>query len=330
MYLVSGPELENGVTVPYALVGEGSGSAIVNPLAAGIQVSDSSTPGSGVPQVGDQVQLTTGFSGLDSENFKYEGVYTDAFGDAGFIVTGANGNSYFITNNPFPGGSPESSSDALANQLFSDSGANPPAPEVPESGPCFLEGTRILGSAGELYVEAIKAGDLVLTWDQRLVPVRWVGRSTVSRRFADPLRVLPIRVKACALGENVPKRDLLVSPDHALYIDGVLIHAGALVNGTSIVRESNIPLTFTYYHVEIDDHSLILAENTLAETFVDNIDRMAFNNWSEYQALYPERKAIVEMSYPRAKAHRQVPQAIRLRLADRGLALYGESASSAA
>jgi hypothetical protein len=87
--------------------------------------------------------------------------------------------------------------------------------------------------------------------------VRWVGRSTVSRRFADPLRILPIRVKACALGENLPNRDLLVSPNDALYIDGVPTHAGALVNGTSIVRESNIPIMFTYYHVETDDHSLI-------------------------------------------------------------------------
>jgi hypothetical protein len=103
-----------------------------------------------------------------------------------------------------------------------------------------------------------------------------------------------------------------------------------LVNGTSIVRESNVPNTFTYYHIETDDHSLILAENTPAETFVDNIDHMAFDNWNEYQALYPEGKPIVEMSYPRAKSYRQVPQAIRARLADRGLALYGHRTASAA
>lgn len=89
------------------------------------------------------------------------------------------------------------------------------------------------------------------------------------------------------------------------------------MNGTSIVRETDVPETFTYYHVELDDHSLILAENTPAETFVDNVDRLAFDNWDEYEALYPEGKPIVEMPYPRAKAHRQVPRSIRERLVER-------------
>jgi hypothetical protein len=92
---------------------------------------------------------------------------------------------------------------------------------------CFLEGTQILSHNGEVRVEDVKIGDLVLTSDQRLAPVRWIGRNTVSRRFADPLRVLPIRIKAGALGDNVPSRDLLVSPDHALCINDLLIQAGA-------------------------------------------------------------------------------------------------------
>ena len=145
-----------------------------------------------------------------------------------------------------------------------------------------------------------------------------------------PLRVAPIRVKAGALGDTVPARDLLLSPDHAILLNGVLVQAGALVNGTSIVRESNVPDVFTYYHVEVDDHSLILAENVPAETFIDNVDRLGIHNWNEHVALYPEGKAIVEMPYPRAKAYRQVPQIIREKLAARGLALYGTDVSSAA
>jgi hypothetical protein len=95
------------------------------------------------------------------------------------------------------------------------------------------------------------------------------------------------------------------------------------VNGTSIVRETAVHERFTYYHVELDDHSLILAENTPAETFVDNVDRLNFDNWDEHEALYPGGKPIVEMPYPRAKAHRQVPQRLRARLAARGAKLYG-------
>ena len=182
---------------------------------------------------------------------------------------------------------------------------------------CFYPGTLIRTPNGDAKVETLKRGDLVVTNDGRTLPVSWLGRQSVSMVFADPLRVQPIRVKAGALGESVPSRDLLVSPDHAILIDGVLVQAGALVNGTSIVREANVPRVFTYYHVEVEDHSLILAENAPAETFIDNVDRMNFDNWAEYQALYPEGKVIDELPYPRAKSHRQVPIATRVKLGER-------------
>jgi hypothetical protein len=188
---------------------------------------------------------------------------------------------------------------------------------------CFMAGTMIAIPDGSVAVEALKPGDLVLTTDGRAVPVSWLGRQTVSTVFGDPLRVLPIRIKAGAIGENVPSRDLLLSPDHAILVDGALIQAGALVNGTSVVREEDVPQTFTYYHVEVDDHALILAENTPAETFVDNVERLAFDNWAEHQALYPEGKSITELPYPRAKSHRQVPVKIRVKLADRAQAISG-------
>ena len=194
---------------------------------------------------------------------------------------------------------------------------------------CFMANTRVRTPVGEVAVEDLKIGDLVLTHDGRSVPVRWIGRQNIASRFRDELR-LPICVKAGAIRDNVPCRDLFVSPDHALFVDDVLIHAGALVNGMSIVRAPNVPEVFTYYHIEVDDHSLILAENTPAETFVDNVDRANFDNWNEYQALYPEGKAVIEMPYPRAKAYRQVPRIIRARLAERGAALYGAQIASVA
>ena len=189
---------------------------------------------------------------------------------------------------------------------------------------CFMAGTLIATPEGLKSVENLEIGNLVTTTDGRHEPIRWVGRQTVSRLFTDPLRILPIRVKADALAEGVPARDLLISPDHALLVDGVLAHAAALVNGTSIVREYQTPQVFTYYHIELADHSLILAENAPAETFIDNVDRLAFDNWDEHEALYGEGAPISEMNYPRAKAARQTPQATRRRLAVRGAALYPE------
>jgi hypothetical protein len=192
-----------------------------------------------------------------------------------------------------------------------------------------MANTLVRTPAGETAVEDLKIGDLVLTYDGQSVPVRWIGRQTVARSFIDELH-LPIRIKSSALDDNVPCRDLLVSPDHALLVDGALIHAGALVNGTSIVREPNVPALFTYYHVEVGDHSLVLAENAPAETFVDNVDRANFDNWDEYLALYSEDEPVVEMSYPRAKAYRQVPRATREKLVKRGVALYGANVASVA
>jgi hypothetical protein len=185
------------------------------------------------------------------------------------------------------------------------------------SAPCFCSGVLILTESGKVAVENLAVGDLVVTTDGDVRPIIWIGHRKVATRFADPLRCWPIRVKTGALGVNVPDRDLLLSPDHALLIDNVLINAGALVNGTSIIRETDVPATFTYYHVELDNHALIFADNVAAETFVDNVDRMGFDNWAEHEALYPDGRAIEELRHPRAKAWRQVPMNIRATLADR-------------
>jgi hypothetical protein len=182
---------------------------------------------------------------------------------------------------------------------------------------CFMAGTLIGTPEGEVEVEALRIGDLVTTANGGAAPIRWIGRQTVATRFGDALRILPIRIEAGAIADNLPVRDLLCSPDHAVLIDGVLVQAGALVNFMTITRETNVPETFVYYHIELDGHDLILAEGLPAETFVDNVDRLAFDNWQEHLALFPEGKTVVELPQPRAKAHRQVPAAVRERLRTR-------------
>jgi len=180
---------------------------------------------------------------------------------------------------------------------------------------CFLAGTRIAVPGGETAVETLAIGDRVLTADGRAAPVRFVGRQTVASPFADPLRAYPIRIAAGALGEGLPTRDLLVSPDHALLLDDVLVQAGALVNDMTIVREAAMPERFTYFHVELADHSLILAEGVPAETFVDNVTRRRFDNFAEFAALYGDEAAtIAERDLPRIKSARQLPKALRARL----------------
>lgn len=283
-------------------------------------ITDNISNGSGdQPGVlGDVVPDTFSYSvGAISGTANYFGLAFNAGNQSsGFIAKADNGRFYYVTN--------------VAPTNFVHGQAYLTVEVGQECLLCFMRGTMIRTPEGESPVEALKCGDLVMTTDGRAVPVRWIGRQTVSSIFGDPLRFRPTRIKAGALGEGVPARDLLLSPDHAILLEGVLVQAGALVNGTSIVREKDVPEIFTYYHVEVDDHSLILAEGTPAETFIDNVDRANFDNWNEYRALYPDGKAVVEMAYPRAKAYRQVPRAIRERLTERGVTLYGERMASVA
>ena len=247
--------------------------------------------------------------------YTFVSLATDSQGHTGFIAE-QHGHFYFVTDEAFTG--PASGHSLILT------------PHPGDEPICFMAGTMIRVPSGHVAVETLSRGDLVLTADGDAVPISWVGRQTVSRLFADPLRVLPIRIKAGALDDNLPSRDLLLSPDHAILIDGNLIHAGALVNDVSIVREFDVPQRFTYFHIEVNDHALILAENVPAETFIDNVSRLAFDNWDEHQALYPQGNAIIEMSYPRARAFRQVPKAIKARLRQRAAAVHSKAAVSAA
>ena len=73
---------------------------------------------------------------------------------------------------------------------------------------------------------------------------------------------MPVLIVAHAFGENRPSRDLRVSPGHAICVDAfseALIPAGALVNGSTIVQEDVDSVT--YWHIELESHDVILAEN---------------------------------------------------------------------
>jgi hypothetical protein len=175
---------------------------------------------------------------------------------------------------------------------------------------CFYPGTCIRTTQGDVPVEALTTDHVAITPEGEM-PISWLGRSEVALRLADSLAVLPIRIRAGALGGGLPVRDLLVSPGHALLVGGVLAEARALVNGTSIMRETDVPAAFTYYHVELPRHALLYAAGALAESFVDNAERMTFSNWDERAPTTPTG----EMNLPRAKSARQVPRAVREQLA---------------
>ncbi|MGR3803899.1 Hint domain-containing protein [Marinibacterium profundimaris] len=181
---------------------------------------------------------------------------------------------------------------------------------------CFGAGTLIATPSGARAVEDLRPGDPVLTADGRETAVKWVGRQVLSPRFAGD-RACPVRVAKGALGQGLPHRDLVLTPDHALILDGLAINAGALVNGVTITLEprQSLPDRVTYYHVETEAHEVILANGAPAESYIDYVGRAAFDNYDEYLSLYGEPAVISEMPLPRVSSARMVPQAIRDRLA---------------
>lgn len=179
---------------------------------------------------------------------------------------------------------------------------------------CFAAGTPIATPDGERAVETLKAGDLILTADGTAVPVKWIGYQTLLKMLSPDTRFRPVRFLAGALALNVPHCDLVVTGDHGILVDGVMVNAAALVNGTSIVRvpASELAERVTYYHVETENHDIILAAGAAAETFVGATNRAAFDNYAQYVSLFGEPDgAMPVLPYPRVFGPRQVPQRIR-------------------
>jgi hypothetical protein len=156
------------------------------------------------------------------------------------------------------------------------------------SGPfCYRRGTRILAEHGEVAIESLRIGDRVMMSSGIAKPIRWIGTRSYLREAAWGNReVLPILIREGALADGLPRRDLWVSPEHAMFIDGMLIPASALMNGVSIVQEEWVD-EVTYFHLEFDSHAVIYAEGALAESFVDDESRAMFDNATEYSRLYP-------------------------------------------
>jgi hypothetical protein len=151
---------------------------------------------------------------------------------------------------------------------------------------CFVQGTGIATAAGAVAVEDLVIGDRVLTVDGTEDTIRWIGRRTVDcTRHPKPEQVWPVRVAAGAFAPQLPVRDLFLSPDHAIYAEGVLVPIKHLINGHTVAQQR--PAAVTYFHVELARHNVLLAEGLPAESYLDTGDRDAFANGGGATRLHP-------------------------------------------
>jgi hypothetical protein len=189
---------------------------------------------------------------------------------------------------------------------------------------CYAAGTRIATPRGDRAVETLREGDLVLTLGGRAREVIWIGHRHVrfDARSAPTYRH-PIRIRAHAFGPGLPRRDLVLSPEHAVFVDGVLIPARRLVNDATIV-DARVP-AITYWHVELASHDILLAEDLPAESYLDTGNRAAFANApvAALRASFGRGAAAAWTENACAPLVEDGPvlDAVRTRLAQRALAL---------
>lgn len=200
--------------------------------------------------------------------------------------------------------------------------------------PCFTAGVRLATAKGQRPVEKLAVGDLVETADNGLQPVRWIGSRTLDAvDLAAMPRLRPIRIRKGALGDRLPRRDLLVSPQHRMMVrsaiaqklfgtDEVLVAAKHLV-GLDGVEVAQDVTEVTYVHVLFDRHEVVYAEGAQSESLYTGeqaLKAVGEEARSEILALFPALAERAE-AVPGARMFLNGRQGRNLAAAHAGLSL---------
>ncbi len=162
--------------------------------------------------------------------------------------------------------------------------------------PCYAAGTRIRTPEGDVPIERLAVGGMVLTVSGEARPIQWIGHRLVDcRKHPQPHLVWPVRVQAGAFAPRLPARDLYLSPDHAVFAEDVLIPIKHLQNGGT-VKQLEVD-TVQYFHIELERHDVVLAENLPAETFLDTGNRANFANGGGVTPIHADFSPLADYNY---------------------------------
>jgi Hint domain len=229
-----------------------------------------------------------------------------------------SGNSVFFPSTPV------TTSFVYSGAPFSDPGF-----QFVASLACFCEGTHIRTVHGDVPVEDLRPGDRVAVVGTADEAIAWIGHRTIDcRRHPWPRQVWPIRISRDAFAAGAPACDLHLSPDHAVYVDGMLVPAKCLVNGQTIAQ---VPVEeVRYFHIALTRHDVLLAEGLPVESYLDTSQAM-FGE-AGIVALHPDLTAQVweaEACAPLVVAGPKLA-AIKRHLATRARATHAMNAIAAA
>lgn len=154
---------------------------------------------------------------------------------------------------------------------------------------CFLSGTMIKTPAGEVAVETLRLGDEVTAYVDGSLQSRrivWAGKAhaEVRTHLADDQAGYPVRICKDAIVEGVPYKDMLITPEHCLFFSGRFVPVRMLVNGASIFYDTSIT-SYDYFHVETEQHSVLMADGMLTESYLDTGNRRTFSQSGSVVAL---------------------------------------------
>ncbi|GBQ69461.1 hypothetical protein AA103196_2223 [Ameyamaea chiangmaiensis NBRC 103196] len=150
-------------------------------------------------------------------------------------------------------------------------------------GVCFLAGTLIDTPQGPVAIETLEKGSKIIAYTDRGTELRdviWSGtaHTVVQTDKPDDQAGYPVRIRQNALADGVPNKDLLVTPEHCLFFNGRFVPARLLINGSSIAYDRTI-LSYDYFHIETEQHSIIVADGAMTETYLDTGNRGQFTQY---------------------------------------------------
>ena len=221
----------------------------------------------GTTMPANRIDAFAGRDAIDLRRVAYDSAATvviSNLGSLGTLTVSAGGTSYTLNLVDLASSAPGLSAAADGSLLVSATA-------------CYAAGTRIAAPGGDVPVEDLRAGDRVSLAAGGSAAVRWVGHRRLDlRRHPCPQSVRPVRVRAGSFGGGLPVRDLVLSPEHALFIGGALVPVAALIDGAGVVQEAWERVC--YHHVELERHDIILAEGLAAESYLDTGNRHDFAN----------------------------------------------------